>query len=485
MIVPAAGGWWTRDYTGAVDITWLGCKDDGSVDCGALINAYLVARHNADGVNTQVTLTVPPITAGQVGWKLTTGIRIPGQMALTIQGSGAPYIDGLLWTVSTTGCHRSGPVFTVPANVTALAKATPGDGTVPTVRLERLGFVGPGGSAGSGYGVDCATGLVATTDKVHIAGFAIGFRAVSVVSLHGVKDLKCTGCVDGVHVGATGTNNEFVDGEWYGLDVEYNQQGVVIEVARDCYFYGGLVQGNYNGVVVGNAGGTHSIRGVHLGFNHYEANGDDASNGAGTPATPWGTAGGKHLVLKSGGTIDTLHVCGSTAGGIVMPATTPRDITVPAGANVRFDRCFMSGLLTVAAGGFVEILSAARDGGFTGFSLSTNCVASWLSRGTNGGQLSGTYTHDWAASGPVLRKQLTGNVTISGVTNIPDGEIVTFFFIQDATASRTVTWDASFIMDSWSNTGFAIAGSRSTISFMANAGGLMQIAPQPAGKWLL
>jgi len=486
--INTTNGQWAMllNYGVTIDARQLGCFPDMSVDCGTILSAFIAAWLSAFGAGCFLSISVAPAqrsTSG--GYKLSTGIKIPGQMTVTFFCDCPPYIDGLLWSVSHTSATRSGAVFVASANVTALSKTTPTDGTVPTVLMRNVGLLGPGGTATSGHGVDCKTGLVVTADGLRIAGFNVGYYARSVVSVHDVKKLKCTGCIDGLHIGAIGTNQEFVDGEFYGYDAEYNQQALVLENARDLYFYGGLIQGNYNGVVVGNAGGTHSIRGAHLGFNHYEANGDDASDGGGTPVTPWGTPGGKHLVLKAGGTIDTLHVCGSTAGGIVMPATTPRDITVPAGANVRFDRCFMSGLLTVSAGGYVEIISAARDGGFTGFSLDTNCVASWLSRGTNGGTLSGTYTHDWAASGPVLRRQLTGNVTISAVSNIPDGEIITFFFIQDATASRTVTWGASFVMDAWSNTGFAVAGSRSTISFMANAGGLMQISAQPSGKWLL
>lgn len=481
--INTANGQWQMllNYGQLVNVRQLGCIPDGSFPCAARINSFLSMWLSTYGAGANLTLDVPPIarsTAG--GYRLESpGIKIPGQLSLCFRTDGPSYVDGLLWSVSTTGCTRSGAVFVADVGVTAFSKLTPADGTYPTVKFVNIAILGPGGAFTAGHGIDCATGFVATCDKLHIGGFNVGYFARSVVSVHKVDCLKCTGNIEGIHLGTTAVNHEFVDGEFISYDASYNQAALVVEVAREARFYGGLIQSNYNGVVLGNNAGTHNMRGIHLGFNHYEVNGDD--NG---PVAPW-AAGGKHVVVKSGGTIDTVEFHMSTAGGTLVPAALPRDISIPAGAGLRFDHTFMGGRLTVASGAYVELLHATTDAGFTSFTIGVNATVSRLARGIGVGLgLSGSYTHDWMAAGPIIDITLAGALNILGVDNMPNGAEMTFVFSQDAIASRVVTWGGSFRMDAWNSTGFAVATAKTSITFVNKSGALVQCAPQPAFGWL-
>jgi hypothetical protein len=60
---------------------------------------------------------------------------------------------------------------------------------------------------------------------------------------------------------------------------------------------------------------------------------------------------------------------------------------------------------------------------------------------------------------------LTGNITIGAPSNGVIGQTLTINFLQDGTGGRTVTWNAVFVRNSWSDSGNA-ANTRSSISFM-------------------
>jgi hypothetical protein len=60
-VIHAGVDCWKRVYDEAtgINICWFGCKDDGSVDCSALINNFLVYWKATRSINSQVTLFVP------------------------------------------------------------------------------------------------------------------------------------------------------------------------------------------------------------------------------------------------------------------------------------------------------------------------------------------------------------------------------------------------------------------------------------------
>jgi hypothetical protein len=60
---------------------------------------------------------------------------------------------------------------------------------------------------------------------------------------------------------------------------------------------------------------------------------------------------------------------------------------------------------------------------------------------------------------------LPGNITIGAPSNGVVGQTLTFNFVQDGTGGRTVTWNAVFVRNSWSDSGNT-ANTRSSISFM-------------------
>jgi hypothetical protein len=50
-----------------------------------------------------------------------------------------------------------------------------------------------------------------------------------------------------------------------------------------------------------------------------------------------------------------------------------------------------------------------------------------------------------AASANGFQMTLTGNITSSTISGVLPGQVVGFFFVQDATGGRTVSWPASFV----------------------------------------
>lgn len=106
-----------------------------------------------------------------------------------------------------------------------------------------------------------------------------------------------------------------------------------------------------------------------------------------------------------------------------------------------------------------------------------------LSIGGMGGSISPvfvtTYTPDPYVATNIFMGTLTNNITIAAPTNSHVGARLTFFFLQDGTGGRTITWNGAFTQN-YADTGNTL-GKRMKISFIYNgATWLEEFASQSA-----
>lgn len=92
------------------------------------------------------------------------------------------------------------------------------------------------------------------------------------------------------------------------------------------------------------------------------------------------------------------------------------------------------------------------------------CQVSSIIPNTQSPAYSATLSIDASAGEKFYVGALTGNITIAAPTNGTIGQRISFFFIQDGTGGRTVTWNSVFVRNSWSDAGNT-ANTRSSISF--------------------
>lgn len=92
------------------------------------------------------------------------------------------------------------------------------------------------------------------------------------------------------------------------------------------------------------------------------------------------------------------------------------------------------------------------------------CQVSSIIPNTQSPAYSATLSIDASAGEKFFVGALTGNITIAAPTNGTIGQRISFFFIQDGTGGRTVTWNSVFVRNSWSDAGNT-ANTRSSISF--------------------
>lgn len=87
-----------------------------------------------------------------------------------------------------------------------------------------------------------------------------------------------------------------------------------------------------------------------------------------------------------------------------------------------------------------------------------------------------SYTPDLSLGNHINVGTLTDNVTINAPTNSILGQRLSFFFLQDGTGGRTVTWNATYKV-SWSDTGNT-ANKRAAVEFYYNGSNWLQVGGQ-------
>jgi hypothetical protein len=492
-VVAATGGVWRRQAAdgNAVNICWFGCKWNGTVDCGVLINAFLTQWKADHGIASSVTLFVPDIQFSRHRGNTTNGSPTVTGVSPTsglwigarICGVGIPAntritnIVGSTVTMSANATSSPGAkilrvspygyklstrveppdqIFSKirgesPARINSVGFGTatsttdragpvfvcdidvdglsryPDVATYPFVDVERIGFLGPGSHLTTGIGLDT------WYFSEHCA----------------VKDVQCVGFATGLHLRGS-------------------VQIHAIERVK-CY-------GNADGCIVGMAGGTAEcveaeVSGLQVLFNergltllnaksvtfaglNCQANQDGIiigeSGGTHRVSTctfdnPYGEqngtdnayyVSGKHITMYAatapGANITNLYFRQMTLTGI--GGGTARQISVPGAAVVQFDSCVTGGALSLGANASVALIGGDHKGGFTAITQNT---VSRLARPSNsygsGANATGSLAHDCGNDGDEADYAVTGNVTVQVPSNTKVGDRVRYSFRNTGT----------------------------------------------------
>ena len=257
----------------AVDITWLGAKDDGSNDCSALVSAYIAWRvPQFAGKGGTIVLHIPHASPGGY-FRFDYKVTAPGAVGvkLVIRGHGGDVNSRAPFGrndqhLSTTNAFGSVCRFT-----STTEDAFGGDlsNAYSALELEGLVIVGPGRGLTAGVDVNGLGNLQILSRNNTICNFYQAFRHINGISAKNHTENRSFGCFVGEHLQGT------TDSNWFGPRIEGCNVGIWIQAGYGIKFYGSLTQGCANGIrwggpAVGGANGygINAIRG-----NHFEANG--------------------------------------------------------------------------------------------------------------------------------------------------------------------------------------------------------------------
>lgn len=279
MIVEGPGCQWVRLYDGFPSIAFFGCKDDGSNDSAAIINAYIASQVTALGATGGVIgIRIPRVRDGGY-FKFLSTVRAPASAVckLHVKGEGGdtpqryPFGANYAWLVP--GAMFGSVVRVTVEDVDAFAGAASG---YAWLTVEDVVIVGPG--RGTGAGISTLRTQVSTRNNV-IANFHDGIWHQEEISGKNHEGNRIYGCFYGERIGDDAAINSVTDSNWFGSRTEVCNTGVAVRNGWGNAIWGGISQGCGVGLQLG--GGVASlgygIYGFHKHF--FEGNGYYAPSG--------------------------------------------------------------------------------------------------------------------------------------------------------------------------------------------------------------
>jgi hypothetical protein len=400
----AKGRWLRVDSSHSnINIKQIGCRDDGSNDCGQLLNTFMESWKTKYGINSELTLEVPAKAPLSYGYRLSTPIRVPDQMMVTIVGRAPPRINSFSFRTASKGQSREGAVFVVDPDVSGFSRY-PDAALYPFAHLENIAFLGPGAAHTSGSCVDTwYFSERISTKNVQCYGFRYGFRFRAGGQHHGHQYPRAYGCTYGMILGDP-KGAAVIEGDIYGAELHFNEYALVLQTVSSVSFYGPIIEGNQNGIVVGVKGGGHNVGNVVIENAYLERNGLDNIEAY---------SSGQHLYTYDGGSITNLIMrqYKSTGTGV----DEARAVYAPKAAVMVFDTCVVGGPLKMGEGSTVAFLGPnAVTGGFTTIAphLHSTLIRPHTGVATRHAPVQGPIVHSWAQEGEEAYYILKGDVTV-------------------------------------------------------------------------
>jgi hypothetical protein len=532
---PNSGCWQRVRDSDAVNICWLGCVDDGSVECGAIINAFCDQWVAERGTQSHLTLFVPNVRSRCR--RVTTE---SGSTTVTVSSTSGLHAGQRIFG---TGLGASGNIiasvgaYTITLGVAAVASGTVvarvsawgyrlGQGLRSTDRLN-LTLRGEGEPA-----FDSFSPFVASTADVTRGGpiFVVDADVHGIWS--GYADNDPTSRlfqwrVEDVGFVGPGGNQTTAHGFHLRIgngNLQMSSRGVRIVGFSVGFFAGNTITAlahaemKNHGNLINFQLGDEDTGPANVVFENCDSQLSDigvlvqrchncAWNGGliqannrhiffGDPANITPTTGvsiffGKKLHLETENTYSAGHKAiefSTTVGNsyivdfsdVFCASVTPSNLLLPTDGVWSFVNCGIGMALGCLAGVSVHCQSPSSKFGFSDVFINEEArfTAAWPEYPGGFGFVSGTYDHDYGAQGPHASITLTGDTTINVPTNAPRGARVRYLVRQDGTGGRRITLGAG-IYGAVYNLGCEVASMFTSFELEYYAAGLWAMkAPQ-------
>jgi hypothetical protein len=493
----STGCWQRVRDSDEVNICWLGCTDDGSVECGSIINDFCQTWVDERGTNCSLTLFVPnararcrsvtttnssvtvttastaglhvgqrifgagasgniiatvgvgsftlgvpAVASGTVvarvspwGYRLGEGLKSADRLVLTLRGEGEPAFDSFTpFSSDTSDVTRGGPIFVVDADIHGIWQGAADDDPTSVLLLWRVENIGLLGPGGN-----------ATTG--HGIHATVGSGNMQMSS----RGVRCAGFAVGFYAGATITGLSHVEMKNHGNLINF-QLGNGVTGPANVVFEDCDSQLSDIGLQVWRChncawnGGLIQANNRHIFFGDTDSGGDLAIVG--------GLLFAKKLHLEtenmySGGhqPIEFSAVAGSTYvvdfNEVFGASISSPTLTIVDGVW-SFINCGLGSYLNCGAGVSVHLQSPYALFGFSNIAVAeeTRVTGVWPEYPGGFGFISGDYDHNWATQGPHASITIVGDTVIKAPTNAGRGARVRYLVRQDGTGSRRMTLGA-------------------------------------------
>jgi hypothetical protein len=493
---PNSGCWQRVRDSDAVNICWLGCADDGSVECGAVINSFCVNWLAERGPNAHLTLFVPNIRArcraitttnssqtavvestvglyvGQFvvgsgiqagtrisavgagsftlslpatatgsrvvrvsawGYRLGTALRSADTLFTTLRGEGEPGIEAVDPSATSTNyVTRGGPVFVVDANVNGIEGDSSPGDHIKLWRFENIGLLGPGAAATTGRGLFASSA----------GNFQMSARGMRIVGFD-------IGFLGGNMISCLGINQVKCHGNRVDWKLGVGSASGTVYGPFNCSFTDCDSEYADIGVQFVALQNVSWTGGLTQSNNRHFYFGEEGGVNYGS-ITGLVIEGKQHLEVDNAYTpghypIETSGV--ATQGiNVVMRnvfVTPSVAATLTAAGTFVFDHCNLSCALVVPASVVCEVYGPPGFG-FTSISVSEHSrfIPHWGPYPQVAITASGTYAADWANYGEYLQLVLTGDLQINAPTNACVGAKVRYEIRQSGSGRYRLTLQA-------------------------------------------